>query len=263
MKTANKKWISISGVIVLILALIFIVVTLRRDAGIKYEIYESQYTLESGYTFKNIQVCNMKDKDLEEKINESLNSYFYILIEPWFEKNQVEALEPIIHCKSKRYLSVEYVFEYVTAENLFWRQCITIDIETGEVVFFDDLIKLNEDFANLVKTEPILKNDPISVWVTPEERTKMTNDYFSKLDTSSILIFFQDFTRQELYGGYDKANTPKDNEDFITYLYCVFFYVEDGKICFTSANSSLGEYVADITYIMVEDIEEYLKVPIW
>lgn len=51
-----------------------------------YQVYESQYTLDNGYSFTNIQVCGMKDKDLEKKINESLNSCFYILSDTCSEK---------------------------------------------------------------------------------------------------------------------------------------------------------------------------------
>lgn len=265
MKSSTRKWICRRMLIILIamLMLVFCVIKLHLHAGTGYKTYESEYTLKSGYTFKNIQVCNMKDSELENKINKSLNSYFYILIEPWFREDRVRALEPIIHCQTDKYLSVEYIFEYTTAINTYWRQCVTVDMHTGEVVFLDDLIDLNEDFAELVKTGTILKNNMESVWTTPNEQTLKTNEYFSKLSMEQILKIFQQFTKEELYGNYNADNVPEDNIDFITSKYYHYFYLDDERIIFTSANSTLGLYSADTTYIDLDDIEDYLKVAKW
>ena len=63
-----------------------------------YQVYESQYTLDNGYRFTNIQVRGMKDKNLEKKINESLNSCFYILSDAWFGEGKTKAEKLLIHC---------------------------------------------------------------------------------------------------------------------------------------------------------------------
>ena len=42
---------------------------LLKTSEIYREVYESQYTLDNRYSFPNIQVCGMKDKNLEKKIN--------------------------------------------------------------------------------------------------------------------------------------------------------------------------------------------------
>ena len=62
--------------------------------------------MDKGYMLTTIQVCDVKDKELEQKINESLSSQFKILSDYWFEETKIKAFRPIIHCKSSRYLSV-------------------------------------------------------------------------------------------------------------------------------------------------------------
>lgn len=262
----KKRWSKLFFLLVLILILgIGIVVFLRYDA-VSYEIYESQYTLNNGYTFTNIQVCGMRDKELEKKINENLNSCFYILVEPWFAKDNVVAFEPIIHCQTSRYLSVEYVWDYLPASvesYIFWHLCVTLDMQTGEVVYLDDLIEVDEDFAMLIKNDAILKVDGVENLYTSEETTKYENDYFSKRDVPMILSFFRTFTKDYLYGDFYR-NNEHTLVDWEVSLYYDYFYLEEGTICFKSPNSSdTGIGGARIIKIKLEDIEDNLKVSKW
>lgn len=64
---------------------------------VSYEVYDSQYTLDTGYTMRVFQVSGMEDKALEDKVNESLNSKLYILEEPWFLPENISENKPIIH----------------------------------------------------------------------------------------------------------------------------------------------------------------------
>lgn len=224
-----------------------------------YQIYQTPYTLDNGYCFTSIQVCEMKDKELEKKINESLNSCFYILVSPWFEEGATIEREPVIHLQSKKYLSIEYIFYYSPSEIEYWHLCVTVDIESGEVVYFDDLIELDESFALLVQNGAVLNCNEVTGYYTAEEATEQENTYYSKRKVSSILYFFSMFTREKLYGDHYWKDGYK-MDVFATYLYNNIFYLEEGKICFTRANMTNGFCIA---WIMTEDIEEHLKVPKW
>lgn len=88
----------------------------------------------------------MEDKELEDKVNSSLTRYFSILREPWFLEERIRPFEPIIHMQTDRYLSVEYKFGYIVEVSRDWYLCVTVDIQTEEVVFLDDLIDISEGF---------------------------------------------------------------------------------------------------------------------
>lgn len=225
----------------------------NQSLSCDYSICESSYTLENGYTFPCLKVYGMKDTELEDKINDSLTKYFFILTDPWFRDTRVSALTPIIHLQSPKYLSVEYIFRYTTAENKYWHFCVTVDMENGEVIFLDDLIDIDDDFALLVKHGRILRREAAEYELTAEETTKYENDFFAKQDTDYIKRFFNGFTREYLYGDYYR-NNGYDMLSMNTYLYSNYFYLEEENICFTTANST-----ALITKIRIDDLEgEYI-----
>ena len=130
----------------------------------------------------------MKDKDLEKKINESLNSCFYILSDTWFGEGKTNARKLLIHCQNDRYLSVEYIWEYITADYLYWHLCVTVDVQSGELVCLDDLIDVNEDFVLLVKNGCILRISASEfLEETAEEASKRANDFFQR---ERLIIYY-------------------------------------------------------------------------
>lgn len=259
----RRKAIIIYGITIIITLATLIALTSRQE-GNYYEVYTSQYTLSSGYTMNVFQVRGMKDKALEDKVNESLNSYLYILVEPWFLPENLEEYEPVIHCQTENYLSVEYSFNYTAPyykSPASWHYCITVDMQSGEVVFIDDLIDIDEDFALILKYGSIVKTEggeSVEGWLTDEEASEFENEQFSRWPVHSILSAFDGFTRDYLYGDYYRQN-GYNMYNFETYIYSNTFYLEEGKICFASPYASF--YYID--WIMLDDIEDFLKVPKW
>lgn len=225
-----------------------------------YNVYESPFTLDNGYSFLCVQVSGMKDKKLEQKINSNLTKYFSILSDTWFGEGKTVAEVPIIYLQSSRYLSIRYRFRYITADNLYWNQCVTIDMQSGEVVFLNDLVDLNEGFAELIKHGNIIECGPGGYEITPKELTEQENKYFSSMDTKLILNCFEDFTKNYLYGDYNKKNEPDYDTSGLPYVYRAYFYLREGAICstpFSGFDSSM------IYTIKTKDIKDYLKVPEW
>ena len=66
----KKIYLFILAITILLAGLFFTSKKRLNSSG--YQITELQYTLENGYSFAAIQVCGMKDSELEERINESL-----------------------------------------------------------------------------------------------------------------------------------------------------------------------------------------------
>ena len=228
-----------------------------------YQVYESQYTLDNGYSFANIQVRGMKDKNLEKKINESLNSCFYILSDTWFGEGKTKAEKLLIHCQTDKYLSVEYIWDYITADYLYWHLCVTVDVQSGELICLDDLIDVNEDFALFVKNGNVLrKSASVLLDETAEQVSKRVNDYFSKRKVEYILWYFKQFIKEYMYGEYYRKNNYDIRIEEIS-LYQYYFYLEEGILCFKDDISDSGWDDTVIVRISIDDIEDYLKVPKW
>jgi len=75
------------------------------------------------------------------------------------------SFEPIIFLKSSRFLSVGNDFSLFLGERQHPSAIVhmykTADMQTGELVYMEDLIEINEDFAKLLGTGGILRQDEI------------------------------------------------------------------------------------------------------
>lgn len=233
-----------------------------EDPG--YSVYQTRYTLDNGYKIPCLRVYIRNNQKLEDKVNKSLTKYFSILEEPWFGKEVIEALPPIIHLQPERYLSVEYSFKYlktyINDDNKYWYLCVTIDMQSGDVIFLDDLLDINDSLAELIKYGRILRkdgNDCITqqkiMDQTVQEINDDINDRFSKLDLDYIKMILDDYTRKYLYGEYYRLN-GYDMIDINPSLYSNYFYLEEENICFSGFESP------SITKIRYDDLSEYLKV---
>ena len=257
----NKYILFIISLITIRILTIIRIIVPKNICG--HQVYESQYTLDNGYSFPNIQVCGMKDKNLEKKINESLNSCFYILSDAWFGAGKTKAEKLLIHCQTEKYLSVEYIWDYITADYLYWHLCVTVDVQSGELICLDDLIDVNEDFALYVKNGAILRKSASEfLEETAEQVSKRANDFFAKKDIDFILFYFKQFTKEYMYGEYYRKN-GYNMIDWETSLYQDYFYLEEGTLCFKDwgGNSDWDDDV--IVKVRIDDIEDYLKVPKW
>lgn len=233
------------------------------DCG--YTVYESAYYLENGYGFPCYKVLDMEDEQLQEKINESLTKSFSTFSDSWFGASKTMACIPTIHLQSPQYLSIEYRFDYITAfRPTYFYSCITVDMKSGEVVFLDDLIHLDEDFYKAVKNGGIIKGDASSgdgdIYPkrTAEEANQIKDKFYTERDIEYMEIIFKDFTTDYLYGDYYRRN---ENDYSMIDLYSQFFYLKEGKLYFSEGIYADGS--AGRAKIMTEDIEEFLKVPKW
>ena len=227
-----------------------------------YEVYISSYTLQTGYVMKVFQVRGMEDKELENKVNESLNSKLYILEDPWFLPENIEENEPVIHLQSDRYLSVEYSFKNTRAEytrNSSWHHCVTVDMHSGELLYLDDLLNLNKEFAVKVKYNSILHQEGYNLW-WDEDNTVLANRSFREKDTDQILRYFEDFTHDYLYGAYYRNRGDDMPYRWDTWLYQTVFYMEEGKLVFTVEDAT---EIYHVQWILTDENERFLKVPKW
>ena len=207
-----------------------------------YWTYSTPYYLSGGYSFDCVQVDGMENEQLQDKINVNLKRYFC-----WIDFSTIDdyiPCEPQIHLQSSRYISIEYCFLLQAT----WKQeawlCFTVDMQNGEVVYIDDLIDLNEEFAMRLKTGNVLRQEV--EYYTAEENAQEINKEYSTMTVEEILREFNYYTR----GRYLDDRVVGDK-----YVFWNRFYLEEGAVCYRSS----GEY----KILMIDKVEEFLKVPKW
>jgi len=216
-----------------------------------YWIIEMPYYLpEDDYSFNCVQVDGMEDEELQNKVNDSLKKYLYLLgrNNAVLESTQSEIY---VYLQSVKYLSIRYYFDYAPEgkSTMYADLCITIDMQTGAEVFLDDLIDINEDFALLIKTGGIIKREAIPNFITAKENTRIVNANYNRTSMDAILRIFNEFTKEKFYEFIDLED--------MYYNLKRYFYMEEGAICFTYHEGG------GINKIPLNDIEEFLKVPKW
>lgn len=123
----------------------------------------------------------------------------------------------------------------MTAESVYWHLCVTVDVQSGEVVCLDDLIdlvQLSEDFSKRVEGgQDIVKylEPAFDDFWTAEELSKNENEFMAKMGTEYILSYFNNFTTEYLYGDYYIRN-GYNMESEKPHLYRTYFYLEYGAI---------------------------------
>jgi len=223
-----------------------------------YFVYMSEYHLTEDYSFYIIQVGGMYDLELQEKINNSLKQYLYMLRRLSVVGDRYTAFEPIVYLQSSRYLSVGNRFALFLGENrrpaLSANMYKTVDMETGELVFIDDLIEINDDFATLVRTGGILRQDDTGDWAIT--RTDIINQHFYSRENSSILRMFESLSRGNMHRLREVNDIRDLNYLDFRGLSDNFVHLEPGAIVFS-------EHSTGPIRIYLEDIEEFLKVEKW
>lgn len=204
----------------------------KQDEEIYYETYVTPYQLTEDYSFDCIQVRGMEDQQLQAKINNSLTEKLYILRELGMAEDRWVPEAPVIHLQTSRYLSVEM--------NAL---CVTVDVQTGEIVYLDDLIMLDEEFATTLKNCRILKRDGNS-FATEEEMTEFENDIYNDKPTDLLLALFWDYTKGWMY-----------EDDWIRIYHHPDYSLEEGYIVIYDGKTAIR--------IDISRLDELLLVEKW
>lgn len=232
----------------------------KNDYHTCLEIHE----LENGLTFLSVEVCDMENKRLEKKINENMNQYAEaVKVHSPKEMPEYDIIpfSPVIQCQSFRYLSIKYPwlkrrmggsYEYI------WNYCITVDIETGDVVYLDDLVDLNE-FAVLLKYGRVTQmKESMDYPFFAEERSKFSNDNWTYRGIEEILnsacAGWTENMHKEPSGTYGFPDNICDGSHY--------FYLKEGKLYIQEKIPHLLS-IDDDPWIDVADMEDCLKVEPW
>ena len=178
------------------------------------------------------QIHDLVDYDLNKRINETI----VMASLGWLSEDNMlewEAQYPVLHCFSERYFSFEISAEteknYNGRRNYFYCY-VTVDLLSGERVKLDDLLYISDELISALKRGSIVKRaDSWILWYDTEEEA------VAKLK--------------------DTLN-EKSNEELYEMFENEAFYVKNGQIIFDVKPT--GGII-----LLLDDIEEFLKVPKW
>lgn len=189
-----------------------------------------------GHNIGVVSVSDMESDELEERINLTLyyEALSWVVDEMLPTDNNIKLPSILFH--NDRYLSVVNEYHYYYPRSYCIYDYITVDLTTGERVFLDDLVEVNDEFINYLRTEE--KYEKEFTW-TDFETTK------EQLEQCSM-------TQQEIM-----ANSGTHTS--LIYFFRDSFYLKNGRIVIMQEDRLEDEGIE----IDCSDIKQFLKVEPW
>ena len=171
-------------------------------------------------------VLEMDDAKLEDKINENLRNGFV----EWFPDEELDYVEfsgGTIYLSSDEYLSLDLGYVYTENPFMWFNIYQTIDMQTGETLYLDDICKVDQELCKLLLTEGVAKTDSYAYVID--------KDYLGIMDTETVM--------QNL----KMCSIPYDESN---YKYKPAFYLCHDRIYFVNVFEA-----KQVFYVEVKDLE--------
>lgn len=182
-------------------------------------------------------VSGLLNDELEQKINRNLQSVFLDWLPEKFNYPESTYQGTTINTNSYLCIRINYVLSG-KAPNRVWI-CNTIDMSTGDIIYLDDLIEVNKEFARLILTDGVVKLH--YNWITEEFDANYPS--LDKEDENDILEKL--IMCSEPFG--------EDN-----WLFKPTFYLKKNRLYLLNIFNEESE-----CYIELNKIEDKLKVDKW
>ena len=188
---------------------------------------------------KPIVLMEMEYSELEHKINSTLNNIFVMWMPEKFKYPELTRLA--VELSTNGYLSIYMSYTFYGRIKESMNICNTVNMRTGEAVYLNDLVEVDEEFAKMILTEGILMSE--YNWMTDEEDSPLKQESLDEKDFEK--------TYSEL-----KICSEPFNED--NWLFKPTFYLKENRLYLVNLFNYDSEY-----YIELEKIKHKLKVDMW
>ncbi|PPK81376.1 hypothetical protein BXY41_104178 [Lacrimispora xylanisolvens] len=200
-------------------------------------------------SFEIPQIKDMSEERLP--LEDAINQNIIKALTSWIggEIFKVDSVDLTITCHSTRYLSFVNSFTYDSNHVDVINDYVTIDMLTGQRVYLNDLVEINEDFAKYLQENlSKVKEPPQPLWQGIPDLNKYTS--FELMDE----LIKCSYTQEELIqNGYYSIE-----ESIGSLLFRNSFFLRDGMLVIIIYQG--GESFVTLN---VNDIEHYLKVNKW
>ncbi|GLC81716.1 hypothetical protein [Lacrimispora brassicae] len=201
------------------------------------------------FSFDTINVQNMFDTSLQDRINENIRQ----AMTSWIEGKVVNAtsVDLYIYCHNEKYLSFANSFEYSDRRLDYIKDYITIDMKTGNRVMLNNLVRIDAEFVEHIQKTNLVKESINSMAYGGAEGNW---EYLNKFTIDELIneleecSYTQKQVIQEGYATVDESLGPL--------ILRKSFYLRDGKLVIVL------DYDKHIT-LNLDDISDFLKVEKW
>lgn len=218
------------------------------DTGLTYSVYKETFQVTGGYSFEYLQITGFEDKEIQNKINQVLKE----ASTGWVTDQIVyaEYLSSEVLFQTEQYLCVSQRFHFPEEMGIFYpeRLCFIIDMKKGERIFLNDLLEINDDFVEKFQHGDVLYATGGAF--DPEEATQLMRNAYDTDSSEDVLKALQQCSIDPKEIIHRDGFTP-----FINYAYIN----ASGRLCF----GFFPESVSFEIYVLLDDIEEFLKVEKW
>ena len=186
-----------------------------------------------------------KIQSLQDKVNNTSRDACTAWVSKRFLRLEVDVTGTIIMFNSRRFLSFRNLYSIVQQHCVPFMDQITIDMQTGNRVMLNDLVRIDDEFINLLHKGNVIYAGHIKDY---SESTRAVREYVGELTT------------MELHDKLTECSTElceyTSTEGDLRLGHIGSFHIESGKIIIFLS------YSYEFT-LYLDDIEEFLKVPKW
>jgi len=100
-------------------------------------------------------ISGLKNEEIQQKINRNLKEVFFEWLPDYFVHAEPYNLKTCIN--TERYLNIMIVYTNFSNQVNNTYICNTVDIKTGEIIYLNDLIDIDEEFVSMIKFGNIAK----------------------------------------------------------------------------------------------------------
>lgn len=200
-------------------------------------------------SFKIPQIIDMPEERLP--LEDAINQNIIEALTSWIGGKilNVDSVDLTITCHSTRYLSFVNSFTYESDRIDIINDYVTIDMLTGQRVYLNELVEINEDFAKFLQENPSkVKEPPQPLWQGIPDLNKYTS--FELMEELKKCSYKQEKLIQNGYYSLD--------ESIGSLLFRNSFFLRDGMLVIILYQG--GESFMTFN---VNDIEDFLKVNKW
>jgi len=215
---------------------------------------ESFYWAEE-FVFDIIQVENLRNDDLEKKINKSIIE----AMTHWI-KGQVIECEPMlleVFLQNDRYLSFGSLLNLEGSRADSMVDFITIDMETGQRIVLNDLVEVSEELAYRIFNWPDI--EVLTEW----RRGKNHYEFLEEIEMASLT---QDEVYKHTETGRRYRQVSDIEETLEPLLFRTSFFLEENQVVLVfQQDGGVSNSALEFPYIVIhlDDIEDFLKVEKW
>lgn len=194
-----------------------------------------------------LNVVEMKDKELLQRIQKTIEQQSLY----WAPEEQIRGFKECMTSRgnaicysSDRYLSLYNV--YVTETSMF-ELYFTVDMQTGEAVYLDDLVTVDEELAERFLDRDIVQSDR---WGEFHNQNPVTGEQ-EQADEASIAYMLEKL--QECCRGCDKKGSDWGRTEY--------FYIRNNRLYISEV--MMNGYNTVSYYVTLDQLEDKLKVEKW